>query len=117
MCLEENRVIDENLEKVSGGAIWKPHCANCGKMVLGGVGIIRLRKQGSETPSFCCTECGEKFLNNGEAIIDPGYEKLYQKYEKSKNEKTGEIFYGYRNIEQMKIEENRKKYFNSVNNI
>lgn len=117
MCLEENRVIDENLEKVSGGAIWKPRCANCGKMVLGGVGIIRLRKKGSETPSFCCTECGERFLNNGEAIIDPGYEKLYQKYEKSKNEKTGKIIYGWRDIEQMKIEENRKKYFNSVNNI
>ena len=116
MCLEENRVIDENLEKVSGGAIWKPHCANCGKMVLGGIGIIRLSKKGSKSPYFC-TECAERFLNSGEAVIEPGYEKLYQKYEKSKNEKTGEIFYGYRNIEQMKIEENRKKYFNPVNNI
>ncbi len=97
MCLEENRVIDENLEKVSGGAIWKPHCANCGKMVLGGIGIIRLSKKGSKSPYFC-TECAERFLNNGEAVIDPGYEKLYQKYEKSINEKTGKIIYGWRKI-------------------
>ncbi len=52
MCLEENKVIDENLEKVSGGAIWKPRCANCGKMVLGGIGIIRLSKKRFEKSLF-----------------------------------------------------------------
>ncbi len=52
MCLEENKVIDENLEKVSGGVIGKLHCANCGKMVLGGIGIIRLRKKAQKVPIF-----------------------------------------------------------------
>lgn len=97
MCREASKVADEKLEKVSGGAIWMPHCANCNKLVRGGIGIIRIHKEGAEHPYFC-TECAEKFLNSGEATIDQGYEDHYQRYIKSENKETGEIIYGWRKI-------------------
>ena len=77
------------------GSVWKPKCPGCGKVMLGGEGVIRINKKGAESPYFC-TECAEKFLNSGDATIDPGYEDLYEKYEKSMNETTGEIWYGWK---------------------
>lgn len=77
------------------GGVWHPTCPGCGKVMPGGEGVIRIRKEGSDSPYFC-TECAEKLLNSGEAVIDPGYEKYYEKYEKSMNETTGEIWYGWR---------------------
>ncbi len=79
------------------GGIWRPKCPSCGKEMPGGEGVVRIHKEGVDSPYFC-TECAEKLLNSGEAIIDPGYEKYYKKYEKSMNETTGEIWYGWEKI-------------------
>ncbi len=77
------------------GGVWCPTCPGCGKVMPGGEGVIRINKKGAESPYFC-TECAEKFLNSGDATIDSGYEDLYEKYEKSMNETTGEIWYGWK---------------------
>ena len=97
MNLKKSTVDDKDLEKVSGGVVWKPCCPNCGKVMLGGAGVIRIHKEGAKHPYFC-TQCAEKFLNSGEAVIESGFESHYQRYEKSKDEKTGKIIYGWKKI-------------------
>ncbi len=88
---------DNEIEKVSGGAIWKPSCPNCKKEMPGGVGVIRISTEGAEHPYFC-TECAEELLNSGKATIDKGFENLYEKYEKSTDLDTGEIEYGWKKV-------------------
>lgn len=78
------------------GGIWRPKCEDCGKEMPGGKGVVRLRKNGAAEDSYICTECAEKLLNSGKATIAPGYENHYEKYKKSMNETTGEIWYGWR---------------------
>lgn len=78
------------------GSIWRPKCEDCGKEMPGGEGVIRLRKNDATEDSYICTECAEKLLNSGKATIAPGYESHYEKYKKSMNETTGEIWYGWR---------------------
>lgn len=94
---EKEKLSNKSLEKVAGGAIWKPCCPNCKKEMPGGVGVIRICMEGAEHPYFC-TECAEELLNSGKATIDKGYEKYYEKYEKSTNPDTGEIIYGWKKV-------------------
>ena len=129
--VEEKMLNSKDLDNVSGGAnlsgiqsshmvggpggIWRPKCPNCGKEMPGGRGVIRISKNTAENTNatvnnankntespYYCTECAEKLLNSGQAVIDPGYEKYYEKYNKSMNETTGEIYYGYKKKDQIK---------------
>lgn len=86
------------------GGIWKPVCPSCGKVMPGGEGVIRISTNigndvngtKNEGSPYYCTECAEKLLNTGKAVIEPGYEGHYEKYNKSMNETTGEIWHGWR---------------------
>ena len=108
MDSKDCNLCEENIVKVSGGTdempilggesgIWKPICPSCGKEMRGGIGVIRIQADGFDSPYFC-TECAENLLNGGKAVIDPGYESHYQKYEKSTDSKTGEVIYGWKKI-------------------
>ena len=108
MDIKDFSLCEDSLEKVSGGAdmpqilggksgIWKPICPSCGKVMKGGAEVIRVQADGFDSPYFC-TDCAESLLNGGNAVIDPGYEVYYQKYEKSTDSKTGEVIYGWKKI-------------------
>ena len=108
MNIKDFNLCEDSLEKVSGGTdgaqiiggeagIWKPVCPSCGKVMRGGKGVIRIQADGFDS-SYFCTECAENLLNDGKAVIDPGYESLYQKYEKSTDPGTGKVIYGWKKI-------------------
>ena len=108
MDIKDSGICENSLEKVSGGAdmpkilggeagIWMLKCPRCGKVMRGGSSVMRIQADDFDS-SYFCTECAESLLNSGKAVIEPGYESHYQKYEKSTDSKTGKIIYGWKKI-------------------
>ncbi|MGN1044062.1 MAG: hypothetical protein ACI4PR_04610 [Acutalibacteraceae bacterium] len=108
MDIKDVNLSEENLGKVSGGTgdipilggecgIWMLKCPCCGKVMRGGSSVMRIQADDFDS-SYFCTECAESLLNSGKAVIEPGYESYYQKYEKSTDSKTGKIIYGWKKI-------------------
>lgn len=52
----------EDLEKVSGGVVWKVNCPKCGREMVGGSGVTRVDGTIYEHPYFC-KECAESLTD------------------------------------------------------
>lgn len=56
------KMSDFELDRVSGGVVWKVKCPKCGKQMVGGSGVHRVDGTIYEHPYFC-KECAESLTD------------------------------------------------------